>query len=509
MKVKINLKEIDLEDRLSILDVIKKSNEIYRDDCIVALVKKIEKKTNEFLVKTSKGKFILAIDESFLDLWLRFYKNFLVKCGWKTRSSIAFGPIDLSFLELKAKKDEYKYKKGDIFISFGGFKTENSFLCFSMNDHEGLYGIPEGYEKIGKIKEDCIKVVSRLDEKDSILNMEGYNSIIKEIEIYKIDQTRAIYLDDNTDAILTFASIHLFEEAPNCVEYFLSKDEIFEVRDVASTFISDGGSSSKNLVNTTLKEENTIYRTKGVITVRNKGRRIGGIYIYRENTPASRSHSVVGEVESGLELIKKADIGDKILMVKDVESLICVGKTNKDAREFLSSRGIKHTMVKEDDDDAIIIEQRPRSTIEAKSLGFITTLAENPEKLCFIELWENDAPESVSYFRGAADMIFNVGKFMISKIDKDKIILDSPVVKKMPLPFENVCRKSEKGTIGITNFRQKSSGTIGIRLTENTTYGPTGEYLEATNIIGKVKKGINQLKNKKRGAIIYFIEVKK
>jgi len=508
MKVNINSKKIDLESGLSVFDVIERSNEKYRADCTVAIVKKKKKKTNEFLVRTSKGKFLLTIYEPFLDLWLGFYKNFLVGCSWKTRSSIAFGPIDLSYLKLKIKKDESRYKKGDIFLSFGGFNTENSFLCFSMNDHDGLYGAPEGYEKIGKIKEDCINVVSKLTEKDSILDIERYNSVIKEIETYKIDQTRALYLDDNIDAILTFVSIHLFDTAPKCVEFFLSKDEVFEVRDVASTFISDGGPSSKNIDHAILKEENTIYRNKGAITVRNKGRRIGGIYIYRENTPASRSHSVIGEVENGMELIVQANIGDKILMVKNIESLICIGKTNKEAREFLSLRGIKHIMVKNEDDNAIIIEQRPRSSMEAKSLGSIATLAEDPEKLCFIELWDNYAPESTSYFRNASDMIFNVGKFIISKIDNDKIILDSPIVKKMPLPFENVSYKSEKGAIGITNLRQKSSGTIGIRLTESKTYGPTGEDLEATNIIGEVKKGIDYLKNKKKGDIIYFIVVK-
>ncbi|MDR0767318.1 MAG: hypothetical protein LBE57_02555, partial [Methanosarcinales archaeon] len=60
--------------------------------------------------------------------------------------------------------------------------------------------------------------------------------------------------------------------------------------------------------------------------------------------------------------------------------------------------------------------------------------------------------------------------------------------------------------IGITNQSAKRMGYIGVRLADETMFGPTGEKFEATNIIGRVLNPEN-LRNIKEGDVIYIREI--
>ena len=161
---------------------------------------------------------------------------------------------------------------------------------------------------------------------------------------------------------------------------------------------------------------------------------------------------------------------------------------------------------KYEDDGAIIVEQRPKLTMEVKSLGSVVTLAMDPMDICYIEIWDKDAPMSASYFRRAADMTSGVGKLVVSAINRDRVILYSPIIKRPPLPFEKIRSKIEGGIIGVTNSERRESGVMGVRFMASDTYGPTGEHLTATNIIGKVREGLEFLKKRNAGDIVYLAE---
>jgi Predicted peptidyl-prolyl cis-trans isomerase (rotamase), cyclophilin family len=498
MKVKINRREMEINEAPSIFDAIIMSEEPYRGDCVIAVVRKEEIETREFLVETSAGKFPITIDESFLYLWMKFYGDIRVRCGWRSKSAITFGPMDLSSLKIKARRGMCKYKRGDLFLSFGGFDAANAYLCISGMDHEGIYGAPENYERIGTFV--AHGFAARLKEEDSILSIYPIGSIREETTLLTPEEAKKVPVKDD-ERIITYVSTNLFQGAPNCVEHFLSAiGDIFEVKRTTSTFISSERSRPD------LKEENTVYRTKGAITVRNDGSRAGEVYIYKEDALPAKSHSVVGKVVDGIELAENADIGDKILIKRDVKSLIVVGKTNKEARDYLTSQGIRHIIVEDEDDGAIIVEQRPKLTMEVKSLGSVVTLAMDPMDICYIEIWDKDAPMSASYFRRAADMTSGVGKLVVSAINRDRVILYSPIIKRPPLPFEKIRSKIEGGIIGVTNSERRESGVMGVRFMASDTYGPTGEHLTATNIIGKVREGLEFLKKRNAGDIVYLAE---
>jgi UPF0288 family protein (methanogenesis marker protein 3) len=47
---------------------------------------------------------------------------------------------------------------------------------------------------------------------------------------------------------------------------------------------------------------------------------------------------------------------------------------------------------------------------------------------------------------------------------------------------------------------------IGIRLKASDGFGPTGEAFEGTNLIGKVIQGLDLLKNRNVGDVVYLME---
>ena len=58
----------------------------------------------------------------------------------------------------------------------------------------------------------------------------------------------------------------------------------------------------------------------------------------------------------------------------------------------------------------------------------------------------------------------------------------------------------------MTNQAAKRYGMIGVKLIDDSKYGPTGEKFECTNIIGRVIHP-ERLKGIKEGDIIYIREV--
>jgi len=54
------------------------------------------------------------------------------------------------------------------------------------------------------------------------------------------------------------------------------------------------------------------------------------------------------------------------------------------------------------------------------------------------------------------------------------------------------------GELGVTNMSRHHVGLIGVRLEDNDEFGPTGEPFNATNIIGRITKGLKMLKNLKK-----------
>src|SRR5690606_9920767 len=88
--------------------------------------------------------------------------------------------------------------------------------------------------------------------------------------------------------------------------------------------LQDGRYRVWRAASTHVREEGAIHedvpaahrrpRREGAVTARADGPSRGAIYIYRADLPASPAHTLVGQVSSGIELVKLAQDGDLICL---------------------------------------------------------------------------------------------------------------------------------------------------------------------------------------------------
>ena len=181
----------------------------------------------------------------------------------------------------------------------------------------------------------------------------------------------------------------------------------------------------------------------------------------------------------------------------------------KEATEMLSAVGVEHMIDGLVDDDAIIVEQTPKHTIDILKEGRVITKAVNKEDLCTIKFADN-APRSVKYFKFLSGLLENpVGKIKVHfAVPGMHIVIfegDKKLAKGL-IPENNPVDKVIRGQIGITNMASKSAGLIGIRFEDNLEFGPTAESFEATNIIGDITSDYEYLEKLKEGVEVYVTE---
>jgi UPF0288 family protein (methanogenesis marker protein 3) len=175
----------------------------------------------------------------------------------------------------------------------------------------------------------------------------------------------------------------------------------------------------------------------------------------------------------------------------------------------LSEVGVEHMIDGMVDDDAIIVEQNPKHTIDILKEGRVITKAVNKEDLCSIKFVDN-APRSVKYFKFLSGLLENpIGKIKVHfAVPGMHIVIfegDKKLAKGL-VPENNPVDKVIRGQIGITNMASKSAGLIGIRFEDNAEFGPTAESFEATNIIGDITSDYDHIEKLKEGVEVYVTE---
>lgn len=184
---------------------------------------------------------------------------------------------------------------------------------------------------------------------------------------------------------------------------------------------------TNELVNIEVERENTVFRVKGAVTVRNTGHEVGALYIYKQDTSFTNSHNVLGRVTKGLDIITYAGLDDKILIQTDPESLLIIQMTNQQAEDYLTSKGIKLIRNGYKEDDAIIIEQKPKYTMEVCKEKEVESLGLDPDLILKIEIDDDASPKSGMHFRTVADMVHTkIGRLQILEKTEGMVLL-SPI----------------------------------------------------------------------------------
>ena len=510
MLIKINGEEIDVADGSSIQDVIAETNAPYTPGSIICLIKgkkELEKNISKYKIKTNLGSIIIQLDESdeakpLVDVWKNQYEEFVdLDIRWSTPSEVAIGPI---VTDLEPTSDEYKYFEGDVVLSLSSFSNESTHLIMLKGNTTNVYSVPPYNKGVFAHVIGGKKTLENLTDDYKVIGIEPIVERSTTTDSASISDLSTILEEGNE--LYTYISFEIDENSPICVEHLFS---IIKDGRVKVSYDSESFLGFYDLAGIDKPKENTTQRARGTITVRNKGVGVGKLFIYRENRVLSPNHTTVGKIVNGMEIIDIAKENDFVTVKSEQQRLMLLNKTQKEATDMLSKVGVEHMIDGIIDDDAVIVEQTPKHTIDILKEGKVITKAINKDDLCTIK-FSDDAPRSVRYFKYISGLLENpIGKIKVHFAVPGMHIVIFEGNKKLAkglIPENNPVDKVVRGQIGITNMASKSAGLIGIRFEDNSEFGPTAESFEATNIIGDITSDYDYLEKLKEGVEVYVTE---
>ncbi len=506
MRVKINEEEIDLAEGSTIKDAIESVGAPYIPGCVLGLVKgteEVEKHVNKYKLKTNQGSIIIEIlddaPESLVGTWKERYKDFSkVGVRWTTSQEVAVGPIKT---ELTPSRELYKYHRWDVLFSLSGFTSEATHLILSLGEHEATYGAPEENRGVFARIIGGKRTVLKLTDDDEIFEVKPVlerENIIKSAAITNLET-----LLEEGNQVFTYVQVKPNPKSPQSVEHFYALQESGKIRvDYDSnTFV--GFYALQGLEK---EPEQIDQRRRGTITLRNKGKGVGRVYIYREDRVSTPSHNILGKVEKGMQLLDIANYSDEVTLKTSPGRIMTLSMTQKEAGEFLKSKGVKQIRDGLEDDQAVVVRQEPHFTMDIMAKGEVKTFGIPEEDLVHVEL-DNQAPRSSWYFQKITGLLDSpVGSLKVHfAFPGMKLLMFQAIPKESKgLIPENTPEDLVKaGQIAVTNMSRRHIGMVGVRFEDNKEFGPTGEPFQGTNIIGKVLRGMENLEKYKEGDTIY------
>ena len=510
MLIKINGEEIDVAEASTIQDVIDETNAPYTPGSIICLIKgkkELEKNISKYKIKTNQGSIIIQLDESeeakpLVDVWKNQYEEFVdLDIRWSTPTEVAIGPI---VTDLKPTSDEFKYYEGDVVLSLSSFSNESTHLILLKGNTTNVYSVPPYNKGIFARIIGGRKTLEKLTDDDKVIGIEPIIERSTTTDSASVSDLSTVLEEGNE--LYTYISYEVDEKSPVCVEHLFSlmKDGRIKVSYDSESFVG-----FYELEGIDKPKEDTTLRNRGTITVRNTGVGVGKLFIYRENRVLTPNHTTVGRIVNGMEIIDIAKENDFITVQSEQQRLMLLNKTQGEATKMLSEAGVEHMIDGLVDDDAIIVEQIPKHTIDILREGQVITKAVKKEDICTIKFADN-APRSVRYFKYISGLLENpVGKIKVHfSVPGMHIVIfegDKKLAKGL-VPENNPVDKVIRGQIGITNMASKSAGLIGIRFEDNFEFGPTAETFNATNIIGDITSDYESLEKLKEGVEVYVTE---
>ncbi len=510
MLIKINGEEIEVADASTIQDVIDETNAPYTPGSIICLIKgkkELEKNISKYKIKTNKGSIIIQLDESdeakpLVDVWKNQYDEFVdLDIRWSTPTEVAVGPI---VTDLEPTSDEYKYFEGDVVLSLSSFSNESTHFIMLKENTTNVYSVPPYNKGIFARVIGGKKTLESLTDDDKVTGIEPIIERSTTTDSASVSDLSTVLEDGNE--LYTYISFDIDEDSPTCVEHLFS---VIKGGRIKVSYDSESFVGFYDLAGIDKPKENTTQRNRGTITVRNDGVGVGKVFIYRENRVLTPNHTTVGHIVNGMEIIDIAKENDFITVQAEQQRLMLLNKTQKEATELLSAAGVEHMIDGLIDDDAIIVEQIPKHTIDILKEGQVITKAIKKEDLCTVKFADN-APRSVRYFKYVSGLLENpIGKIKVHfAVPGMHIVIfegDKKLAKGL-VPENNPVDKVIRGQIGITNMASKSAGLIGIRFEDNSEFGPTAESFAATNIVGDITSDYDHIEKLKEGVVVYVTE---
>lgn len=509
MQVKVNDVEIEVDAGSTVQDAIKLTDAPYIEGSAIALIEgrqELESHVNKYKIVTTNGSIIIELVEDaeiLTNFWKDNYQKFIgTAIRWTTSNEVAMGSI---VSNLEPSNEEYLYNRWDVIVSLSGFSNEATHILFSKSKHRSVYGVPDhnkgilativgGKRTIAKLKNtDTVTDIQPIIERKSVINSASVTDFTTQLK--------------EGNELFTYMEVEANPEAPMSFEHFLKiiEDGTFKVDYESETFI--GNYALKGLE----KDSEIIEKRKrGAVTLRNQGNGVGRVYIYREDRISVPTHNIIGYVTKGIHLLDTVNENEKITVKTIPEKISTVSLTQQEADEYLNKLGIEHERDGITDDDAVIVAQEPNYTVDIDKQRKIKTLGVPPQDFVEIELYDEESPRSIWYFKKITGLLNgDVGHLRVNMAIKPMKILMFDANKKEAkgiIPEKIPEEQVNAWEICVSNTACKNVGNIGIRFEDNSEFGPTGESFKSTNVIGRVISGFDNLKAFKEGDTVYVKE---
>ncbi|MDD1763874.1 MAG: methanogenesis marker 3 protein [Methanobacteriaceae archaeon] len=506
MKVQVNGDEIELTSGSTIKDAIEAAQAPYLPGSVLGVVKgreEVERHVNKYRLKTNQGSIIIELLKEapieLIDLWKERYHDFSgLRVRWITSQEASVGPIATS---LTPSHEEHSYQRWDVIFSLSGFTADATHIIFSKDKHHAVYGAPKGNSGVFARIVGGKRTIMKLTDDDHVLEVKPVverKSIVKSAAIIDLETQLS-----EGNQVFTYLLVEPEPRSPQSVEHFYALSEAGKLR---VDYDSNSFLGSYGLQGIKREIEWADKRKRGIITLRNQGKGMGRIYIYREDRVSTPSHNVLGKVVKGMQLVDIARYDDEVTLRIHPERIMTLAMTQKEAEQFLSAQGVKQVRSGLDDDGAVVVRQEPHYTMEIIEKGEVTTFGVKEEDMVELELYE-EAPRSTWYFQKITGLLdAPVGSLRVNFAFPGMNLMmfhgDSREARGL-IPENSPEGHAGAWEIGLTNMSRRHIGMLGIRFEDHDEFGPTGEPFQGTNILGKVIKGMENLKKFKEGETVY------
>ena len=508
MRVEVNGDELELPEGSTIEDAVKAANAPYMEGCVLGIIKgkeEVERHVNKYSLKTGKGSIIIELlhecPENLLKAWKDHYREFEnLRIRWTTSNEVSVGPVKT---DLTPTKDKNEYERWDVVLSLSGFTADATHIIFNKAKHVAVYGTPKENKGVFARVVGGKKTIMDLTDEDVVTEVKPVMERESTVKSAAITNLNTPVSDGNE--IFTYVLIKPTGKSPESVEHFfaLSSKGKLRVDYESNSFVGFYG-----LEGLERESEYVDQRRRGTVTLRNKGKGVGRVYVYREDRVSTPAHTVVGKVVSGMQLLDIANYHDYVMVKTDPERIMTLSMTQKDAEELLSSQGVEQVRDGLTDDDAVVVKQDPLFTMDIIGKKKVKTFGIHKDELFHIELDEEKAPRSSWYFKritGLLDSPVGAMKVHFAFPGMNVLMFEGDSKRARGLIPENTPKDTsvKAGEIGITNMSRKYLGMVGVRFEDNNEFGPTGEPFGGTNILGRFVGGTENLKKFKEGETVY------
>ncbi|HNR58152.1 MAG: methanogenesis marker 3 protein [Methanothrix sp.] len=508
MKVFVDGAEITLQDGSTLKNALDAAGVSPQNEAIIGIVKGREeeaRETNSYWLNTTKGKLrIELLDTGLQDVWHQAVGQISgLRARWSDGAAVAFGPVRT---EMAPTRGENEYDRWEVVFGASGFESDKAQIVFARKRHSAAYGAPAENRGVFATVVGGKELLARLDMGDAILDAEP---IVEWAALTDkmATQDLSLPLSEGME-VYSRIEVELMEEAPQGAEFFLAatRDGVFVIDATSSSY-----ASSDVLLGERIEFENREPRSEGAVTIRTTGRGLGRTFIYKADRTSTPSQSVVGTVTSGMDLVKLAEPGMRLLAKVKPERIMLMGLSLKEAERTATDRGLAFEVRGYTGDDAVVVEQSPVTTMQILKEGRVSVTSIPADRMVSIELYDDLAPKTLDYFRHVVGLKEKpVGPLPVYFVYENTVLF-KPVISatsyKEILPENKPVDVVRAGEIGVTNQAAKNAGLVGVKLEDDPRYGPSGEKFLATNIVGRILD-LEKLRDVKEEETVYVLEVR-